>query len=58
MSFKGLCDKVGSIIIYEHPVQNENGIIKKRYVAGIDSYDNDASGTNSMGSIVLFDRTN
>jgi len=31
----------------------KNGIIKKRYVAGIDSYDNDASGTNSMGSIVL-----
>lgn len=53
---KDCVDKVGSIIIYEHPVQNENGIIKKRYVAGIDSYDNDASGTNSMGSIVLFDR--
>lgn len=53
---KDCIDKHGAIIIYEHPVKKDIGVTYKRYIAGIDSYDKDIATTNSVGSIVIFDR--
>ncbi len=49
--------KHGCIEIFEMPVRDSEGNIDpKRYIAGIDSYDDDASDTNSVGSLLLLDR--
>lgn len=54
---KDCIGKPGAIIIYQHPVLGSDGLVmKNRYIAGIDSYDKDISQTNSVGSIVIFDR--
>jgi len=50
-------DKSGAIEIFELPKSLQNGYIDKyRYIAGIDTYDDDHSTTNSLGSIFIFDR--
>ena len=46
-------DPTGSIVIWEHPVKDTpNGL----YVMGVDSYDYDQSGTNSLGSCFIYKR--
>ena len=46
----------GLIEIYEMPQKGENGeVAYGRYIAGIDPYDDDASTTNSVGSILVLD---
>ena len=46
-------DPTGSIVIWEHPMQDAPiGM----YIAGIDSYDYDQSGTNSLGSCFIYKR--
>lgn len=46
-------DPTGSIVIWEHPVIDApHGL----YIAGIDSYDYDQSGTNSLGSCLIYKR--
>lgn len=46
----------GAIIIYEHPkTDNDGDVFQNRYFAGIDSYDQDESTTNSLGSIFIGD---
>ena len=43
----------GSIVIWEHPKKDASiGL----YIAGIDSYDYDQSGTNSLGSCFIYKR--
>lgn len=50
-------NKPGVIEIYEPPVKDSGGNIPAlRYIAGIDSFDDDASDTVSVGSLVLLDR--
>lgn len=47
----------GCIEIYEQPVLGTDGkTLPYRYIAGIDSYDDDASSGNSVGSIIILDR--
>ena len=46
-------DPTGSIVIWEHP--NKNASVGL-YIAGIDSYDYDQSGTNSLGSCFIYKR--
>jgi hypothetical protein len=46
--------KPGAIIIYQHPIHNDD-YIGERYVAGIDSYDHDESSTDSFGSCIVID---
>ena len=46
-------DPTGSIVIWEHPVKNAPFGL---YIAGIDSYDYDQSGTNSLGSCFIYKR--
>ena len=47
-------DPTGSIVIWEHPKKDAPiGM----YIAGIDSYDYDQSGTNSLGSCFIYKRT-
>ena len=44
----------GAVIIYEHPIANEDNIIPHGlYLAGTDPYDDDESGTPSMGSTIV-----
>ena len=46
-------DPTGAIVIWEHPVKDApHGL----YIAGIDSYDYDQSGTNSLGSCIIYKR--
>lgn len=46
-------DPTGSIVIWEHPMKDAPiGL----YIAGIDSYDYDQSGTNSLGSCIIYKR--
>lgn len=46
----------GVIEIYEIPFKTEDGDVPYgRYIAGIDPYDDDESGTNSVGSILVLD---
>ena len=46
----------GSFIIHEHPkVDSKGEVFYNRYVAGIDSYDFDESGTTSLGSMFIAD---
>lgn len=50
-------DKYGCVEIYEMPYRNDEGRTESlRYIAGIDSYDDDASDTTSLGSLILLDR--
>lgn len=53
---KDCLGKYGALEIYEHPIKSESFKIPYRYIAGIDSYDFDTSTTNSVGSMVVFDR--
>ena len=46
-------DPTGSIVIWEHPVKDAPFGL---YIAGIDSYDYDQSGTNSLGSCFIYKR--
>lgn len=46
-------DPTGSIVIWEHPMQDAPPGL---YIAGIDSYDYDQSGTNSLGSCFIYKR--
>lgn len=46
-------DPTGSIVIWEHPNKNATTGL---YIAGIDSYDYDQSGTNSLGSCFIYKR--
>lgn len=49
-------NKYGAIEIFEPPVKNAYGNISPhRYIAGIDTYDDDESTTTSLGSIFVFD---
>lgn len=49
-------NKEGAIEIFKHPVKSPGGEITRfRYIAGIDTYDDDESGTNSLGSIFIMD---
>ena len=46
-------DPTGSIVIWEHPKKDATiGL----YIAGIDPYDHDQSGTNSLGSCFIYKR--
>jgi len=50
-------DKIGVIEVFEMPVRGPDGKIPiLRYIAGIDSYDDDASDTRSVGSCIVLDR--
>lgn len=46
-------DPSGSIVIWEHPNKEASTGL---YIAGIDSYDYDQSGTNSLGSCFIYKR--
>lgn len=46
-------DPTGSIVIWEHPMSDAPFGL---YIAGIDSYDYDQSGTNSLGSCFIYKR--
>lgn len=46
-------DPTGSIVIWEHPMKNAPFGL---YIAGIDPYDHDQSGTNSLGSCIIYKR--
>lgn len=46
-------DPKGAIVIWEHPVKNTPFGL---YIAGIDPYDHDQSGTNSLGSCIIYKR--
>lgn len=46
-------DPTGSIVIWEHPMPDAPFGL---YIAGIDSYDYDQSGTNSLGSCFIYKR--
>jgi hypothetical protein len=44
------------VVLYEHPIKDENGSIPwGRYIGGIDPYDHDKSNSGSLGSIVILD---
>lgn len=46
-------DPEGSIVIWEHPVKDAPlGL----YIIGVDPYDHDQSGTNSLGSSIVYKR--
>lgn len=48
-----MADPTGSIVIWEHPCPDPPiGL----YIAGLDPYDQDQSGTNSLGSIFIYKR--
>ena len=46
-------DPTGSIVIWEHPMKDAPFGL---YIAGIDPYDHDQSGTNSLGSCIIYKR--
>ncbi len=49
-------NKEGAIEIFEMPHKSHDGSIPKyRYISGLDSIDDDASTTNSLASIFIFD---
>jgi len=52
-------DLTGSVVIHEMPYKNEDGEIPYGlYLAGIDPYDQDSSGTSSLGSIFIMNKLN
>ena len=46
-------DPTGAVVIWEHPVKDAPFGL---YIAGIDPYDQDQSGTNSLGSCIIYKR--
>lgn len=48
-----MADPTGSVVIWEHPVINAPYGL---YIASLDSYDQDQSGTNSLGSCFIYKR--
>ena len=49
-------NKEGAFEIFKLPIKSPMGdISRKRYIGGIDTYDDDESGTNSLGSIFIMD---
>ena len=46
-------DPTGSIVIWEHPMQDAPVGL---YILGVDPYDHDQSGTNSLGSTFVYKR--
>ena len=46
-------DPTGSIVIWEHPVKDAPVGL---YIVGVDPYDHDQSGTNSLGSCFVYKR--
>jgi len=49
-------NKEGAVEIFKQPIKTNDGRIPRmRYIAGIDTYDDDESGTNSLGSIFIMD---
>lgn len=46
-------DPTGSIVIWEHPVKDAP---YGMYILGVDPYDHDQSGTNSLGSCLVYKR--
>ena len=46
-------DPTGSIVIWEHPAK---GATAGLYIIGVDPYDHDQSGTNSLGSSIVYKR--
>lgn len=55
---KSISDKTGNVVIYEQPYIEENYSIPNfgRYIGGIDPYDTDDAGTDSLGCTMIFDR--
>lgn len=50
-------DSEGSIVIWEHPINEENGLVPYGlYIAGSDPYDHDKSQTGSLGSVYIYKR--
>lgn len=49
-------DKYGAIEIFQMPIRTSDGTIpSRRYISGLDGYDDDHSTTNSLGSIFILD---
>jgi len=49
-------NKEGCFIIYKMPKRDSTGdVIRGRYILGTDTYDDDESNTNSLGSCYVFD---
>lgn len=48
-----MADPTGAIVIWEHPLKDAPFGL---YIAGIDPYDQDQSGTNSLGSCIIYKR--
>jgi len=49
----------GCVVIYNHPYTDEAGKVPYgMYIGGIDPYDQDKSGTGSLGSTIIYDRIN
>ena len=46
-------DPTGAIVIWEHPVKDAPFGL---YIIGVDPYDHDQSGTNSLGSCIVYKR--
>ena len=46
-------DPTGSIVIWEHPAKDATAGL---YIIGVDPYDHDQSGTNSLGSSIVYKR--
>lgn len=46
-------DPTGAVVIWEHPVKDAPFGL---YIAGIDPYDQDQSGTNSLGCCIIYKR--
>lgn len=46
-------DPTGAVVIWEHPLKEAPYGL---YIAGIDPYDQDQSGTNSLGSCIIYKR--
>jgi hypothetical protein len=49
-------DRLGSVEIFEMPKKGSEGVIRRRYILGVDPYDDD-TGT-SLGSVFVFDTFN
>lgn len=49
-------NKEGCVEIFEKPIRSNGGTVQfGRYIAGCDPYDDDESGTNSLGSLFVMD---
>lgn len=51
--------KEGGIVIYEHPFDNNTGMVPNGlYLAGIDTFDHNQATTDSLGSIMVYNKLN